>query len=298
MEEETKFSLAWEKKIRKKAQELVQSLESGYMELAEILYNVFDKTRGGKPTGDPLYKAWGYDTFAEYVDAELGIGVRKAQRLRYIWFRLEVELSDLDAKLKDRVIALGWSKARELVRMLTLQNAVEWIDKAEKLSFVELEEAVRQHLLWVTEEREKAEKAGDDPAEVEKGTPEQSLDPAKSFQCKLYKDQMEMVTAAMKRAAELAGKGSIHEKKGHLLTLICTDFLATNNFTTASVEDKLRYIAKIEDVLGLKFVVTDADGTDLIYGIDTLESLVKAYEAEPESADSGKAQVISTGAAS
>lgn len=277
--------LAWERRIRRKAKELVKSLEHGYMDLARVLYYVFDKPHGGKPHGDPLYKAWGFKSFAEYVDKELNFGVRKAQRLRYIWYRLEVELVDLDPALKKRVVAMGWSKARELVRMLSHSNAEEWVPKAESLSFVELEEEVRDYLEKIQTARDQEEDAGGERKEVEPGVPD--VETPRAFGAQLFKDQKKVVDAAFDRAAELAGVQSRFDKKGHLLTLICTDFLATNHFLTGGFDDKLRYLAKIEEGMGLKIMAADAEGRELVYGQETLEKMVAAYEEteEPELPD-------------
>ena len=101
------------------------------MELAEILYHVYDKPKGNVKQAPPLFVAWGFTTFEKYVNEELGFSIRKAQSLRLIWFRLEVELKELDEGLRARLLKLGWTKVRELTRILSLENAAEWVAKVE-----------------------------------------------------------------------------------------------------------------------------------------------------------------------
>ena len=83
----------------------------------------------------------------------------------------------------------------------------------------------------------------------------------------------------MKRAAQLSGSA----KDGHNLTQICLDFLATNDFGTSSGDAKLRYLAKIETLLGLRLIVVNPDGTQVIFGGETLNRLLDYLaRAEPD----------------
>lgn len=265
---------AWSLKIRKRARELAHDLEHGYLELAEILYHVYDKTEDGDRRGPPLWKSWKFKSFGDYVDQELGFSLRKAQRLRLIWFRLEVELKNLDPDVKDRICKLGWSKVRELARVLTISNAEEWLQKAEQMSFVQLEDTIRKYVEDLKKARREAALQGADPKTVDPGVPEPEETEWLHF--KLFPEQAQTVDQAMSRAADLSGKLEV-DKKGHLLELICTDFVATNNFLSGgSTEEKLRYIAKVERLLGLKLIVADAEGKELLYGLETLKSLTKA----------------------
>lgn len=128
-------SKSWCLKIRKRAKQLAEDLDTGYMELAQILYEVWDTPMDGDPNKGPIYKQWGFDSFVQWAHEDLNLQPRKAQRLRAIWYTLEVELAGLDPDLKKRIVKLGISKARELVRVLELSNAQGWIEVAEKSSY-------------------------------------------------------------------------------------------------------------------------------------------------------------------
>lgn len=135
----------WAHGLRKQAKELASNLDVGYMQLAKILYDLYDVPVDGDPTNGPWLRAWGYQDLGEFAEAELSIEKRKAQYLRNIYFRLEVELADLDDILRKKIVALGWSKVRLLVRVLTLSNAAAWEQVAAKANYSNLEASVKTY---------------------------------------------------------------------------------------------------------------------------------------------------------
>lgn len=129
---------SWADKMRKNAREVASRMETGYMDLGKILYDLYDVPVDGNPDNGPWYKEWGYSTLGDFTETELNLQRRKAEYLRGIYYRLEVELADMDPGLKKRVIALGWSKARELIKILTPKNASKWADLAEGSNYPDL----------------------------------------------------------------------------------------------------------------------------------------------------------------
>lgn len=115
-------SREWASRTRKRAQILTKQLDTGYMELAKILYDIYDCPIDGDPKNASVLTTWGHASFKDYVENELGIHYKKAQRLRSIWYVLEIMLKDLDIKTKERLVALGSTKMRELARVLTSAN--------------------------------------------------------------------------------------------------------------------------------------------------------------------------------
>jgi hypothetical protein len=271
-------SKAWATKVRRRAKELAQVLDSGYMELARILYQVYDTPAEGDPRRLAIYTAWGYDTFKDYAEQELGLHPKKAERLRRIWFVLEVQMKDLDPALKQRIVNLGFSKVRELIKILTARNAEALIAEAESIGYKQLESMVsdERRRQGVEEAVLGAERAEDDAAEgegeedegdapippeheEEESTTRENFD--------LFPAQLANVRLALQRAAELCHSN----KKGHQLDLICTDFIATNDSMAGDMDKRLRYIAKIERTLGLKLIAVDPEARDIIYGIESLK---------------------------
>lgn len=282
----------WAVRVRRDAKGLAGQLDEGYIELARLLYMIYDTPIDGDPKNPPMYTKWGYSTFNDYVESELQIHRKKAQRLRQVWYHLEVRLKDhLDVETKKRLVALGFSKVRELARVLTPKNVDKWIEKATELSYPKLcttiqkyeSEAERRTTAREEEPRTASdegeytsESSGEYIADVQAGTPaaeqevpvpEYSGDDLRPLRFSVYPEQREIIEKALERAEQLSNS----DIKSNNLYLICMDFLATNDFEKASAKQKLRYIAKLETLLGFKLVAFDGD--DVVYGITTLQKV-------------------------
>lgn len=272
-------SRLWASRIRKRAKELVSTLDTGYMELARILYQVYDTPVEGDPRRSGVYTTWGYQSYADYAERELGLHRKKAERLRRIWFVLEIQCKDLDPQVKQRVVNLGFAKVRELVKVLSPRNAENLVSQAETMNYKQLEVVVadegrRQGLA------EAVLGGGDDgpgplPEESENTLPHPDdtqatieLPTSENFQ--LFPKQLLNVRLALQRAAELSNSN----KKGHQLDLICTDFLATNDVMAGDSDKRLRYVAKIERTVGLKLIAVDPDTNEIVYGLSALKEVV------------------------
>lgn len=136
---------SWADKMRKNAKEVAQRLETGYMDLAKILYDLYDVPVDGDADKGPWYKEWGYATLGEFTESELNLQRRKAEYLRGIYYRLEIELADMDPQLKKRIVALGWSKVRELIKILTPKNAAKWTELAESSNYPDLCASIQKY---------------------------------------------------------------------------------------------------------------------------------------------------------
>ncbi len=253
-------SKAWMKSIRKEARDLAIRVNTSYMDLARVLYEIYDRPVDNQPDKGPLFKYWGYATFDSYVEEELGLHPKTAQRLRKTWFRIEIELK-LDQDTRNRLINLGFAKARELARVITRENVDEWIRRAEELSHTRLVEAVQQYLVALEDAQGEGKKEGD------VGLP--NVEPLYSENFKLYPEQSNNVKRALERAKQISNS----EKKGHNLDLISTYFLATNDFTNRGPEEVKSILASMENSLGLLLVACDPKTGDIIHGFDTLKQL-------------------------
>lgn len=264
-------SKVWSKKVRKKAKELSGNIETGYMELARILYWVCD-TKSTEPPYEPIYKEWGHSSFDNYAQEELNLHPRKAKYLRRIWFRLEVELAGLNQDVKKEILSLGWTKVRELVRVLTMQNATEWVDRAKSENYATLCVSIQKYLYSLENAQQEATLQGTPQSPVDPGLPprEKYIHKHLAF----GESQAPVIEAALQKASILGASTS----DNHLFTLICTDFLASNNIGSGT-EARLRYISKLEEALGLRFIVTDPDNNnEVIYGFKTLEQIASTPE--------------------
>lgn len=305
-------SKQWADGVRKEAKTLVNDLERGYMRLAELLYSINDVPVDGDAMNGPTHVRWQYSSFKEYVETELGIHHKKAQRLRNIWFNIEVRLAGkLDSSLKDRLAKLGFTKAREIVPVMTAANAEEWINLAEVSTYKQLNMKVRRY----KEELESAKSSvSDSDAEAASGetsseksssgggsggsgeggsglpkavdtvmaenqaslgsddagavaVPSEDDDDLVRENFMFYKDQHDHV----KQALEIAQKLSGSTVKSNNMSLVCMEYVATNDTAGVSRKQKLQRLHSIAKLYGLELIVVDRD--DIVSGHSLLERL-------------------------
>lgn len=250
-------------KMRKKAKDLAQQTDELFIELGRILFVIWDTTSDGDTTSQPLYEKWGYNTFADYVEQELNIDRRRAQRLRRIWYVLEIECAGIPDTLKSNLIKLGTTKLRELCRVIDTNTAETWYERVaapfcgpKDLTVSEVRDLVKEYLDGGGEEKEAKE-------EEEDGVPKNEI-------FSLYPAQKRNLEMAMDAAKVLANNPKA--KKGHCLDLICMDFVATNDVRSgANEESRSMYLAKMEHNLGVRLVALE--GKKIVYGIEALEEL-------------------------
>jgi hypothetical protein len=313
--------------MRHRARVLAEQVETGYLELGEILYRIYDAPVDGDPEKGSLLEKWGYNSISEYAEKELSLHYKKAQRLVRIFYRVEVELDGLgkNPELKKRFIRLGWSKARELVRVLTKDNMVDWIDRAEKMNYTTLVEVIKRTVQIEEAKRIQADLAAQ-PDPVAKSNELSSAPAPKPFPAlnapvppdapaprfvsslpaqtpatsrpvgdyaekaddfvnkkwvnkvfQLESSQAETVNLALKRAQDLAGTQD--KTPSTLISLICLDFLSGADWSGATIDQKLRFLAKIEKSVGLRMVVID-DNNEVVYGLRALADAAKAAKTD------------------
>jgi len=106
----------------------------------------------------------------------------------------------------------------------------------------------------------------------------------------LYPDQAKLVKMAFQAAQEL----SCSAKPGHLLTLICTDYLATNGAVVPGTEGFQNYLMNLEKIYGCDLIAIDRTSKKLaiLAGKEHLLRIIKAMDdaiavsdAEDDAAD-------------
>lgn len=141
-------SQAWAERLRSRAKDLVRVCDTGYIDLAKILHNIYHVPIDGDPERGPWYYRWGYSSFSDYAEQDLGIKSYKASRLRAVGTMLEVQLASIPYELKQRLVALGWSRLSTLVRVFSYRwdrDTVErWAAEAEQLSIARLDHTVQK----------------------------------------------------------------------------------------------------------------------------------------------------------
>jgi len=217
-------------------------------DLAAALYEIKEKN---------VYERWGYYSWDEYVKNEVGMTVRTTQYLISMYHCFYVEIgSELDddkkQDLASKVSEIGWTKARSLVGVVDKENVDDWIDKAKDMSSAELEGVTKRALL---------EQNGEDSSAVES---------VSVVSIRFYDEQREVYEQALGLAKEIADS----DKKNHLLSLICQDFVTTNMVNRGGSVGRLgRYLDRTAAILGIKIVAVDNDSGKVVHGKGLLDSL-------------------------
>ena len=234
--------------LRSKVKTLRAQVEEGYWELSLALHEVYETS---------AYVAWGYDSWTEYVESdELDFQRRKAQYLVSIatWF------GKLNKGVQKWVAAMGWSRAKELVGKVTNENAAEWKKKVADKTVVQIQEMLKAE---ADAGSGSGEGGGDGDGDAE--------DKASRWAFSLFKGQREAVEGAL----ELAKKSSQSDKEGNNLTLICTEYMASN----AAIDSSDEYLKQVEKVLGVKLIAYQESTESVVFGEKLLDSL---FPEEPE----------------
>lgn len=153
-------------------------------------------------------KGWfgDHSTFKAFVEAETYLAYRKAMYLISIYTSLvEAEIPWL------KVAHLGWTKLKDLVEVLTLENVDEWVAKAEGISYNQLKYEIESYL--------KAQAAPADAPTV----PADSIVSTLAF--KVHDDQKETISLALDKAMKLGST----DVKAVALEYIANDFLASSS---------------------------------------------------------------------
>ena len=142
----------------------------------------------------------GFQSFRDYIEAEFGISYRKAMYLIEIYNKLvEAEIPWVDIK------GVGWSKLKELAKIIDKENYSKWVEAAEKMTVLDLRHAIKASL-----------SGGDALPTTEVGEKNVS-----TFTAQVHEDQKEVITAALDAAKDKLGTGST----AVALDAICMNFM-------------------------------------------------------------------------
>lgn len=287
-----------ENELRARAKDLFKRIETTYWELGQALYEVYDGVPGGyrdlmkgdgsRAARKALFEKWGYASFEEYCEKEIGILRRSAQNLRYAYYWFEINLM-LPTELKEQIKSLGRSKVYLLSGFVDNDNIMGWVDKARQMTHEKLKKEIKTAKAEKADKNKDGEEGGVDINDAMGDDDERKVAPAPeemhTLQAGLFEPQWKTWEAAFDRAKNISGS----DKIGHNLELICQDFLANNDFTKPE-EDIKAYCAKIERHLGKKLIVIDPGSGSPVYGADLLWMLVKEGGSRAEAGEDGNGE--------
>lgn len=267
-------SETWAAKLRELTKAAFSQAEQSYVQLARLLRVVATTTVGNVPGAAPIYTLWGYSTFQEWAEMDLGIHPHRARALRGIAECVDEGLAALPADTRQGLYDQGFSKLRVLRRVLTLKNASQWLGVAKVTNLATLENMV-QTAVAATEKQlpvggkvpPPITEADLDPDTSADADPFDTPSPAASGptaygppppqkvvtrRFHLYPNQIAMLDAALQRAQEVTNS----DKPGHNLTVLAQMFLAETPFVTPE-ESREVYFQTLAETLGLRIILTD-----------------------------------------
>ena len=126
--------------LRKKAVDATKQNTKSVLILAEVLWNTFRYNVKFNGIESSLWVAWGYKTWFEYVEHELGIHQSTAAAFRRIHEIFQIELEgSFDKELFDQLSA---TKLRALCKVVNKKNVNSWLRRAAKMSCCALDESI------------------------------------------------------------------------------------------------------------------------------------------------------------
>lgn len=234
---------------RKKILDAVTAAEDKTWEVSLLMSEVYD---------NEMYLQWGFGSFKDYVDQELGFEVRTAQHHINIqkWFGI------LPPKAVKWAKDLGWTKCRILLSVVTKENVDEWKRKVKGKTVKEIQDLLKESR---KEETEEGSEGSSEPAK-EKLIP---------FRTSFYPEQDANVKRAIDHVKEIAGT----DKTSHALDLICTEYNATNVGDT-SLQD---YLVKVEKNTGVRLMAYSITDDAWVYGSELIQELEEKDNSAKES---------------
>lgn len=118
--------------VREDIRQECERIEESYIVLAQLLHESVE---------NGYFVRWGYSTFDEYVNEELGISYRKAAYL----VQIANVVKSLRIDWKD-IEGIGWTRMRTIVPALKQDGVVgDWLELAGELSVKDLEKLVKDN---------------------------------------------------------------------------------------------------------------------------------------------------------
>lgn len=236
--------------LRQEVLDLKETMDQSRWRMAAAFDKIHDES---------IFQRWGYSNFDQYVETEVEMTVRTAQYLvaMYRWFMYDIE-GDISDERREKIVGevrkLGWTKARHLIGITNSENIDDWLKKAQEMSSSDLQKESKRALL---------EKEGGDPDDVKD---------VKRMTFAFLDDQH----VPVEQALELAGAIAESDKKGHLLSLVCMDYVATNMAQKeAGQKNRGKYLDRIGAQFGVKIMAVDKNTNEVVHGKSVFNKISK-----------------------
>lgn len=247
----------FKKEVRDEIKKLTSVVDRESFRIAEILDEVATQK---------LFKNWGFKSFKDYVEEEIYFEHRKAMYL----VQINQWLSIFPEEDREKVRSIGWSKAKELIQVVTPDNFYQWMKMIEGKSLREIIE--------LTKDGKKKAKSADTTITVDGDIDDHdgAVEKPVKLTFSLFPAQHQAVMEALGKAMQIAET----EKMGHALSLICMDYMQTH----VDSIDLQSYMKKFENFLGDGFsvIVYDNDDQSFVYNEEKIDEIIASIPDELE----------------
>ena len=219
--------------------------------------------------GKQLWSYWGFASFDEYCEREMGFRQRKGYHLLSIYKQCvsgPIPKADFEE--------IGWSKASILAPLvssgvITGENVHRWMDKAKEKTYDELRAMTK------LAKTKSEEKANEDSANGVEGSAAKVPEEIHIVRIPLYKDQFENYQVAMKKAETITGS----DKTAWLMDCICLHF---NSEACTTKTDSLDVLCRrLEQVFSVKIIALSDESKQVVFG----ERLAQMINSSKNKAD-------------
>lgn len=188
------------KNILELTEELVEEGASLDYKLGGVLFHV--RREKAYRTLDPSYAERG--GFEKYVNERLGLEYRKTMYLIDIYYKF-----NLFGIPGAKVAEIGWTKASQIARVMTEENAEELLTLAKETTVSDLRDSIKEDFVDTTnpENKTRAKRI--------------------TFKFRLFEDQAAVVDGVLKRAMDHLGYADINMAFEHIVTEWATENLDT-----------------------------------------------------------------------
>lgn len=264
---EDELSVLSADEIKSKLLDFKNNIESNYWQMCKYLYYINKKR---------TYETW-YPTFNDFVEKELAFQKTKARYLIQMWELLYVKQAD--KTVFDKVMSVGWTKAKELMHVVTRESVDVWVEKARNVSVEELKKEVKLFLNTLMPKDD--EKAVLDNVPNVEGTP--AAEATRTLNVTFKYHDFVTLSEALDRIKTNFPSGM---SNGEAIALMCGEYLASNPIEG---QDTQRFlidsVSKYESMAEVQIVVLDNKKQEVIYGSEHLVELMALKDASSEQAE-------------
>lgn len=244
---------------REQIMKCVSNLQLNFIAICQLLYQAQKLRR---------YESWGYGSFKDYAQKELGFKYGKAKALVNLW----QHIGSKDRDMFDTLMSVGWDKANEISRVVNRENVTEWVDKAKVLSADDLKREVKNYILaLVPKDAEEALQLEDQAIESGASAITGEMHYRNfAFDYEQLQTVNQAIVAIKRQNPEINSDAAC-------LAWIAAEYLASNSFDEENEDGErttVDVVSRLCSQRGIDAVLVRRNDSVILQGQDTLHTIV------------------------